>query len=128
MVVAPAVGNPRGAVAAPIAMAVIQGYFDLKKREDQEKQILSEQEIMDLKPDPHYAAGLLALRDIPPMAARHTPAVQAAAPVPARVEEGPEAPTDEVADPSLLVPPKPPAAPDPGPDRPAADGVKPPPE
>jgi hypothetical protein len=98
-----------GAVAAPVAMAVIQGYFDLKAREADQKQILSEQEILDLHPSPKYAGALLAAREKHEVGA--LPASNA--PVKPGATEEPQAPSDEVADPTKLVPLAPPETPSP---------------
>lgn len=99
-----------GAVAAPVAMAVIQGYFDLKARESDQRQLLSEQEILDLHPAPKYASAVLAAR------AKHelAPGTTADGAAPKPVSDEPQAPSDEVADPTLLIPhqqePPPPSA------------------
>jgi penicillin-binding protein 2 len=88
-----------GAVAAPVAMAVIQTYFDVKAREAQYGP-LSEHEIMELKPAPRYAAELLAARDRSEELRDESPTE-----APAHSDDGPAAPTEAVANPSILAPP-----------------------
>jgi penicillin-binding protein 2 len=90
-------GGHGGAAAGPIAMAVIEGYFDLKKRESDAKQILSQQEIMELKPNPRYVGHSLASKDRP--LSGEAGLVSGASPV--TPDETP-AKVNEVADPSLL--------------------------
>jgi penicillin-binding protein 2 len=90
-------GGHGGADAAPMAMAVIQGYFDLKAREALEKQPLSAQAISELRPAPRYA-----------WTAWMTQKQADAAVAPARVEapDEPSSTAAEVADPLLLLGPK----------------------
>jgi penicillin-binding protein 2 len=87
-------GGHGGAAAGPVAMAVIQGYFDLKRREVVERRVLNQQEIMEIRPNPRFASQALANK------------TQAFDPLfPTAVAPPPdEAParSDEVADPSLL--------------------------
>jgi penicillin-binding protein 2 len=87
-----------GAVAAPVAMAVIQAYFDIQSREAQYGP-LSEREIMELKPAPRYAAELLAARDRDEER-RNEPGVEG----PRSADDGPAAPAEAVANPSVLEP------------------------
>jgi penicillin-binding protein 2 len=112
-----------GAVAAPVAMAVIQAYFDLKAREANEP--LSPQEILDLKPAPQYATELLASREKMERAPHE---VSPGPGDPGESNDGPEAPSEEVADPSLLTPPPAPAPATPPKAQAPAEGARPVPE
>lgn len=96
-------GGHGGSAAAPVAMAVIQAYFDYKN-----KPPLSQQEILDLKPNPRYAGAVVAQRDTPPPHTLDEPGRVQTLPIDARTGPGDEdeaaAPSDEVADPVRLAP------------------------
>jgi penicillin-binding protein 2 len=90
-------GGHGGAAAAPVAMAVIQAYFDYKN-----KPPLSEQEILELKPHPHYAGEVVAERDVPEHRPFDEPGRVTSLPIDARTGPGDaeeSTPSDEVADP-----------------------------
>ncbi len=87
-------GGHGGSSAAPIAMAVIQGYFDLKRRESTE--VLSAQEIADLQPNARFASQATMAR------LRAEPAPGGAAPA----ADEPASSPAEVANPEMLLEPR----------------------
>lgn len=89
-------GGHGGASAAPIGMAVIQGYFDLKKREGTGEP-LSAQEVALLQPNPRYATALYASR-----AKAAVGSVEGAPAIPLHGDEPASSPA-EVANPDLLL-------------------------
>jgi len=89
-------GGHGGAAAAPAVMAVVEGYFDLKRREAEEHAPLSADAIRELQPAPRFAAEAWAARQRE-RAAEEAEAVDGAPP-PAEPDESVSSPA-EVADP-----------------------------
>lgn len=88
-------GGHGSSAAAPVAMAIIQGYFDLKKKEAENREPLSPQAIASMRPEARYAAKWLRNRAVeppPPDPVRAPP----------RERRDPASSAAEVADPQML--------------------------